>query len=422
MVTPWLAPFVDDYLREIRACLDDSFVPALPRLTGSLRAAIEVERARVYALGNGGSSAIARTFAALVPGYLPPHLRATRLVEMWGADELIAEVTRAGFEESAVRLLDRDGIDGRDLVVLLSGSGNSRNLVAAARYCQGRGVPTIALTGAGGGLLGQLGIEGVQVASHDQQVIEDCVHAGLHLLLDRTAEALAPQPAGSEARWSAARQRVNDSMVVNLDWIDRLSTEVAEAAASGRRISLIVPEGGALGLSVEHIAHNISWDMPYQRRGTALHVRSGVTLSDYTGMVNDCGAPGTAATRLLEASRPDDLTVIFAQDADHAAVAAVRTQAATMRVAAYGWYGAVARPGRDETVSTVDVDELLLPLTAQIAGHVLMRVARAKLPRYLENVVDVEREELCARTGVAPLGAAGPTYDGPRDRYVRASP
>jgi D-sedoheptulose 7-phosphate isomerase len=64
-----------------------------------------------------------------------------------------------------------------DLVVAISGSGNSRNVVKAVEYANAEGADTLAVVGYDGGALKRIARRSVWVPSHDMQLCED-----LHLM------------------------------------------------------------------------------------------------------------------------------------------------------------------------------------------------------------------------------------------------
>jgi D-sedoheptulose 7-phosphate isomerase len=64
-----------------------------------------------------------------------------------------------------------------DLVIAVSGSGNSRNVVRAIEYANGAGAETLAVVGYDGGALKRIAKHSVWVPSFDMQLCED-----LHLM------------------------------------------------------------------------------------------------------------------------------------------------------------------------------------------------------------------------------------------------
>ena len=69
-----------------------------------------------------------------------------------------------------------------DVVIGISGSGNSKNVVKAFEYANANGAITVAITGYSGGKLKEIARQGIHVKIDDMQVAED-----LHMMLDHLA-------------------------------------------------------------------------------------------------------------------------------------------------------------------------------------------------------------------------------------------
>jgi len=154
----------------------------------------------VFVLGNGGSAATASHFAcdlakgtrtAGVPAFrVMPLTDNVPLLTAWGNDTSFDRV----FAEQLAALV-RAG----DVVVAISASGNSPNVLAAVEEARGAGATTIALSGRGGGRLGQLANLTVRVPSDCIEQVEDAhviIAHGLCVALRQQlrAEATRAQP------------------------------------------------------------------------------------------------------------------------------------------------------------------------------------------------------------------------------------
>jgi D-sedoheptulose 7-phosphate isomerase len=148
-------------------------------------------RGRVYVLGNGGSASTASHFACdlakstAVQGR--PRLRVTALTDSPAL--LTAWANDAGYDVVFAEPLS-GLLDPGDLVVAISASGSSRNVLEAVRVARSLGACTVGLTGRRGARL----VEAVDLAlvadSADYGVIEDC-HLGLqHAITAATRAAL----------------------------------------------------------------------------------------------------------------------------------------------------------------------------------------------------------------------------------------
>ncbi len=107
----------------------------------------------VYVCGNGGSAADAQHFAAELTGRYesdrPGHPAVALTTD---SSALTAIANDYGFERIFARQLESLGRPG-DLVVLISTSGNSANLLETARQARSQNIASIGLLGRDGGAL-----------------------------------------------------------------------------------------------------------------------------------------------------------------------------------------------------------------------------------------------------------------------------
>ncbi|HTT67965.1 MAG TPA: SIS domain-containing protein [Gemmatimonadales bacterium] len=129
----------------------------------------------VYFAGNGGSAAHAQHIATeYVVRYRPRERRAAPALALSTDSSLLtAAANDLGFEHIFARQIEAHGRPG-DLLVLISTSGRSANLVRAAEAAKAAGVRTVALLAADGGALAKLVDVAVVVpcedAAHAQEV------------------------------------------------------------------------------------------------------------------------------------------------------------------------------------------------------------------------------------------------------------
>ncbi len=135
--------------------------------------------ARVYVMGNGGSAATATHFVcdlvktAHVPGKRP--LRAYALAD--NAALLTSVANESAYEQTFAEQISGIAESG-DVVIAISASGNSPNIVAGLKAAAARGAHTIALVGFDGGAASRLADITVHVPSHDYGPVED-VHSAI---------------------------------------------------------------------------------------------------------------------------------------------------------------------------------------------------------------------------------------------------
>jgi D-sedoheptulose 7-phosphate isomerase len=140
-----------------------------------------MRRARLWVAGNGGSAAIADHLlcdwvkGTFTVSQAPIHVHS--LVSNTAL--LTACANDFGYDASFERQIEMQAQPG-DLLVCISSSGNSANILAALRKASSIGMKTIAFTGFGGGESAQLADIHLHVAAHNYGVVEDCHQILMH--------------------------------------------------------------------------------------------------------------------------------------------------------------------------------------------------------------------------------------------------
>lgn len=134
----------------------------------------EKKGSQVFVIGNGGSAAtashIATDWAKTAERSGKPLLRSMSLTD--NVPFMTAIANDLGYDEVFVRQL-RNYLRRGDVVVIISGSGNSPNVVKAAKFAKRAGALTVGMTGFSGGKLRKLVDVCLHVDSEQYGVIED---------------------------------------------------------------------------------------------------------------------------------------------------------------------------------------------------------------------------------------------------------
>jgi D-sedoheptulose 7-phosphate isomerase len=169
---------IEDYLATVRHTLTDlpkAKIQSLVDLILSARAADK----QIFVFGNGGSAATASHFACdLGKGTIQPSKRRLRVISLCDQIPMMtAWANDADYSDIFVEQL-RNLVNEHDLVIGISSSGNSPNVLKALQYAKDRGAATVALTGFRGGKVKDIVDECFIVPSTSVQIIED-----VHLIL-----------------------------------------------------------------------------------------------------------------------------------------------------------------------------------------------------------------------------------------------
>lgn len=128
----------------------------------------------IFVCGNGGSASTASHFACdIVKGASFNRDKRFRIMALTDQlPTLTAYANDVSYECVFVEQL-RNFAEPGDLLMAISGSGNSPNVLRAIEYANSLGCRTIALTGRDGGKLGSLAQLNIQVAEPHMGRIED---------------------------------------------------------------------------------------------------------------------------------------------------------------------------------------------------------------------------------------------------------
>ena len=174
--------WITDFINAQKAALDSVPVADVAKIIETFQKALLEDR-QVFVFGNGGSAANASHFATdLGKGSSDKVGRRFRVVSL---NDNVSWMTAIGndyaYDEIFVRQLMNYGRPG-DLVLALSVSGNSPNVVKALEWSAANGLHTIALVGAKRGRMAEIASQTVVIDSTHYGRVEDAQMTICHML------------------------------------------------------------------------------------------------------------------------------------------------------------------------------------------------------------------------------------------------
>lgn len=148
---------------------------------------------KIMFCGNGGSAADAQHLAAELSGrfYLDRKPLAAEALTV-NTSFLTAVANDYSFDEIYARLVEGSGHAG-DVLVGLSTSGNSENVIRAFQAAHRKGIITVGLTGESGGKLAELSDFIIRVPSSDTPRIQEAHILIGHIICEIIERNLFPQ-------------------------------------------------------------------------------------------------------------------------------------------------------------------------------------------------------------------------------------
>lgn len=156
-----------DQLTEAKSVLNNFInneknIEAINRAAETIAFSIRKGR-KVFSCGNGGSHCDAMHFAEEMTGNFRERRQALPAIVISDPSHMTCVGNDFGFESVFSRYVEGLGNEG-DVLLAISCSGNSKNILNAAEAAQKKGMKVIGLTGGNGGALAKLADVNINVA------------------------------------------------------------------------------------------------------------------------------------------------------------------------------------------------------------------------------------------------------------------
>ncbi len=174
--------YIADYIAKVQGDLSKLDQASIGKLIELLRAARNSGKT-IFTMGNGGSASTASHWVNdLVKGASFEKEKRFRVVCLNDSVATVSAYSNdVGYEVSLLEPL-KNFVQQDDLVIAISGSGNSENVIRAIEFAKSAGAKTVGLTGRDGGKLGKLVDLEIRVAEPHMGRIED-----VHMMITHIA-------------------------------------------------------------------------------------------------------------------------------------------------------------------------------------------------------------------------------------------
>ncbi len=185
---------IQGYLQDLHSTLDMIPRNHIQKMIGLLKEA-RVNDRQVFAMGNGGSASTASHFVADLGKNTrtegQPHFRAFALTDN------VASITAYANDEGYENIFSQQlaaSVQCNDVVIGISASGNSKNVLNAISLANEKGATTIGLTGFDGGKLGSLAQLHIHIPSNRIEQVED-----IHMMIEHMVVSAIKEETRMEA-------------------------------------------------------------------------------------------------------------------------------------------------------------------------------------------------------------------------------
>ena len=174
--------FLADYARSVATALNSVRPSELDRAVAVLKRAIAGDKL-IFACGNGGSAAIANHLTCdCSKGIATNTVLRPRVMSLSATVELITAIANdIEYAEVFAHQLKTAARPG-DVLITISSSGNSENIVRALAWARDNGLATIAMSGFSGGRSATTADINLHVEGANYGVVEDAHQSLMHIL------------------------------------------------------------------------------------------------------------------------------------------------------------------------------------------------------------------------------------------------
>ncbi len=396
---------MEDAIRLFRNNYAEQFTKGISTFLGlygrqiiqQIHEAIVRPRCTIYLFGNGGSHSITKCMEYALQAYAVAYGLSLRV--QTGVDihqrALLESEDSCGI--SFVHVLETEGADSRDLVVLISGSGNSDNLCKAASYTKHRAIPTIALIGSSRGKLKDFVSAPYCFCTpiEDQQISEDIIQSIAYFLShpvsDLRCEEWKRIIAHEATRLLRAIQQIPAS------WISTIAEEIVDTFFCRKKIWILGLDNPVFSVCAEHTAHNLYWDSIYQVENPPQRlIWSSPTSCDFSGITNDRRRNLLSLLTGLTEGENIGVVILYSMTLKHQALQEFLERLDSLNIPVF-IFSADADITPNYRNISIYKTELKEPQpqagVSQILGHILGRIVRMRLmERHGSQVSQIARD------------------------------
>lgn len=183
--------FAADYLANLNQAISDLDTGMLGKAISWMKEARDAGR-MVFVCGNGGSAAIASQMVTdIVKGASYGHKARFKMIGLTDSVGIITAYANDVDYECIFAEQLRNFASTGDVLLAISGSGNSRNVLRAVEYANSIGCRTIGLTSSLSGKLKDIAGLTLGVASNHMGRLEDCFFVMTHVIAYAFMEEVA---------------------------------------------------------------------------------------------------------------------------------------------------------------------------------------------------------------------------------------
>ena len=178
-----IKPFFNNYVKKLFEALNTISIRNLDKASDQIRRTIK-KNGTIYVCGNGGSAAIANHYVVdFLKFFREKSNLKPKIISFSNSIETISAISNDIDYKFIFKYQAETYCKKNDLLIIISSSGNSKNIIEIVKYARSKKIKTIGFSGFKGGYLKRNSNISVHVNSQNYGMSEDSHHILMHLTL-----------------------------------------------------------------------------------------------------------------------------------------------------------------------------------------------------------------------------------------------
>ena len=175
--------FINQYLQELTDSIKDSDFLAIEKASDKIHETVK-KKGTIFVCGNGGSAAISNHYVCDYLKFLRQHTKLKpKVISLSSNLETITAISNDFNYDQIFKYQAESLFEKNDLLIVVSSSGNSKNVKEVVKFSKKKGVKVIGFSGFDGGYLKKNSDISIHIPAKNYGISEDAHHILMHIIL-----------------------------------------------------------------------------------------------------------------------------------------------------------------------------------------------------------------------------------------------
>jgi phosphoheptose isomerase len=175
--------FLEEYLSKLTNSIKLTNLGALEKAATKILETTKKKRT-IYVCGNGGSAAISNHYVCDYLKFLRQHTKLKpKVISLSSNLETITAISNDFNYDQVFKYQAESLFEKNDLLIIISSSGNSKNVKEVIKFAKKKGVKIIGFSGFDGGFLKKNSDISIHINANNYGISEDSHHILMHVIL-----------------------------------------------------------------------------------------------------------------------------------------------------------------------------------------------------------------------------------------------